>query len=57
MQHCLSPGQVRVSFKFSSQLTAGGVNVSAQGPADRGGESSLFQNALKLLHCLAGAGV
>jgi hypothetical protein len=57
MQHCLSPGQVRLSFKFSSQLTAGGVNVSAQGPADRGGESSLFQNALKLLHCLAGAGV
>ena len=52
-----SPGRGFLRLKFSSQLAAGGVNVPAQGPADRGGEAAFLQNALKLLHRLAGAGV
>ena len=57
-EECLSLGEgIPQSIQLPTpQLAAGGVDVAAQGPADRSADAAVLQNFLEPLHRRLGAG-
>ena len=52
--------RIRIYFFFlifSSELTAGGVDIAAQGSADSSGDPAVLQGFLKPSHRISGAGL